>query len=235
MRALPTFAIFVMKSLSIPAKTWQRLGLAALVALAASTAFLFGASKAEEHDSFCIACHTTPEQTYYDRAQMAMNFQGVVDLSSAHYGEPGGGFHCIDCHRGNSDLRDRAATLALGAQDALIFVAGRADPAIEKSHSAAPELQNTACVRCHTDSLLEAGFNNHFHNKLMAAYEAQEENRNSPKDEFSSTVTCTDCHRAHVQMDEAQEQSFLDVEGAVYPACVKCHREMRKGPQELER
>src|SRR3989304_4237572 len=51
------------------------------------TGFLFGASKAEEQDGFCISCHVAPEQTYYDRSRLALAQQEpYLDLSSAHYG-----------------------------------------------------------------------------------------------------------------------------------------------------
>jgi len=205
----------------------------AISTTAAFAVLLAAATTAEERDAFCIACHTNPEQTYYDRAQSTVNGQNPVDLSSAHYAGTDATFRCIDCHRGESTLPDRAATLALGARDALIFLTGRADPAIEKLHSAAPELTNRACVHCHIEALIEAGFNNHFHNKLFAAKEvwAKGGAEVSPE-QFGSSVACADCHRAHVSMEAAQDQFFLDVEGAVYPVCVKCHEEMGKGPVE---
>jgi hypothetical protein len=193
------------------------------------TAVLFSATTAEEHDSFCVACHTPPEETYYNRAQSALSDASAVDLSSVHYTETGGAFRCIDCHRGASTLADRAATLILGARDTFIFLAGNADPALEKRHSAAPQLISTACLYCHAEVAGVPGFNNHYHNKLAAVSE-------KPPDAveiIESTVACSDCHYAHVSNEIARGQFFLDLEGVVYPACEQCHRELGSGPQKL--
>ena len=192
-------------------------------------ALLFSATQAEERDSFCIACHAAPEQTYFDRAQSALSDANPIDLSSAHYTRSDSAFRCIDCHRGESSLADRAATLALGARDTIIFLTGNADPTIEKAISAAPELTNAACLHCHTEAASEAGFNNHYHNKLAAVSEGTADSA----EPIESTVACGDCHHAHVSNEITREQFFLDLEGAVYPACEQCHRELGSGPQEL--
>jgi len=214
---------------------WLAVGL--IVAISAA---LFGVSKAEEQDGFCISCHTTPEQTYYDRARA----DPAPDLSSAHYALSEG-LRCIDCHRGDGGLRHRALTLALGARDALIFLSGGADPAIEKKAVAAPELTNTACEQCHAETLLVVGFENHFHNKLPAAHSAWRAGGQltAPPDDpqadvsalsqSDTSVACTDCHRAHVHLEGTEAQQYLDIEGEVYPACVTCHRETGQGPLEL--
>jgi Zn finger protein HypA/HybF involved in hydrogenase expression len=185
---------------------------------------LLSVSKAEEHDPFCISCHTAPEEVYFHRAQHVLIDGSSVDLASVHYQVSNGSFRCIDCHRGDHDLQDRATTLALGARDTLTLLTGRADPAIEKGHSTQPALQNTACTNCHTDTLTEPGFNNHFHNKLVAA---------GTETSTASSVTCTDCHRAHVQVVAGRDQIFLDIQNVVYPACVVCHTETGEGPLEL--
>ncbi len=189
-----------------------------LTVLAAIVVGLLGASRLEEHDPFCIACHTAPEQTYFDRAQAAVQTGESADLSSAHYEVSKTPFRCIDCHRGDDGLQDRASTLALGARDTLTFFAGRADPAIEKGYTALPQLPNTACTHCHTETLAEAGFNNHFHNELNGT---------------ETSVTCTECHQAHVQVAGGRDAMFLDIESVVYPACVTCHQDIGKGPLEL--
>jgi nitrate/TMAO reductase-like tetraheme cytochrome c subunit len=64
-------------------------------------------SQLEERDTFCIACHTAPEEAYYARAQ-ALEPE-PVDLSSAHYAVEDAElpFKCIDCHRGDGRLGDR--------------------------------------------------------------------------------------------------------------------------------
>src|SRR5258708_33130473 len=45
------------------------------------------ASALEDHDSFCITCHTVPETTYYNRAYMSLDNPAatVPDLATAHY------------------------------------------------------------------------------------------------------------------------------------------------------
>ena len=211
-----------------------------------SVTFLFGVSQAEEHDAFCISCHTRPEQTYYDRAQSAARGEvPYLDLASAHYGLSDDGFRCIDCHRGNGGLRHRAVTLTLGARDALIFFSGQADPAIEKGKPVLPQLGDAACVRCHRKTLLVAGFENHFHNKLPAAFaawqagnaltapEGASETGAPALQRYDTTLACADCHRAHVHLEGAETQAFLDIENVVFPACVKCHEEVGAGPLEL--
>src|SRR5688572_11712816 len=91
-------------------------------------------SRLEEDDQFCIACHTLPEVTYYDRGQRALaGEEPYLDLSSAHYGlvarvPAEAPFRCIDCHRGDDGLAHRATALVLGARDGLIFITGQADP-----------------------------------------------------------------------------------------------------------
>ncbi len=221
--------------------------------LAGAAVFLFtlalaagaGVSRLEERDSFCIACHTTPELTYYQRAQQALaGEQPYLDLSSAHYGLAEGGFRCIDCHRGDGSLAHRLATLALGARDALIWAAGQADPTIEKTTLVAPQLLTEPCLQCHTQALLVAGFDNHFHNKLPDAFRAWQAggtlvapsdlpSQRLALDASETTVLCVDCHRAHINLPGSELRGYLNLVGIVYPACVKCHREAGSGPLDL--
>lgn len=224
-----------------------------LIALAILTAVGLGmagyASHLEEDDRFCISCHTVPERVYYERAQAARQPASVgglpVDLSSSHYAGTQTPFRCIDCHRGNHTLMDRATTLALGLNDALIWIAGRADPALEKNTAYAPHLLNAACIRCHTETLLVTGFENHFHNKLPDAYRAWQAGgkllppRRGPATGedtanlkfYDTTLTCLSCHRAHVQGEAAQ--FFLQQDELVLPACERCHQEVDRGPKRL--
>jgi hypothetical protein len=197
------------------------------VLLVAAAVLATGISQAEEHDPFCIGCHTTPEQTYFDRAQAALTHPPSADLASVHYELASEPFRCINCHRGSNSLPDRATTLVLGASDAIALLTGRADPAIEKGLSALPALENKACLNCHTETLAIAGFNNHFHNKLAAAQR--------DGDVVTSTLGCSDCHNAHIPVAGGHAEVFLDVHGVVYPACVTCHTEMGEGPLELVR
>lgn len=208
------------------------------------------ASKLEENDTFCIACHTIPEETYYSRAQetLAGSVEYPPDLSSAHYAdESDEPFRCIDCHRGDQSLNHRWQTFLLGARDAVVWAAGQADPSIEKVHAGEPELLNAGCVPCHTESLLELGFNNHFHNQLIAAggveakgFEPFEPPEGIPGTlfkeltELESSIECTDCHQAHRTISDGDLTLYLDLAGVMYPACVQCHEEVGQGPLELQ-
>jgi ferredoxin len=222
-------------------------------------ALLFGGaltvSRFEEQDTFCISCHTLPEVTYYERAQGALSGESPYqDLSSAHYALPGEGgellpMRCIDCHRGNGGLPHRVVTLTLGARDAALWIAGQADPEIEKNELEVPFLLTAACTECHQPSLLTVGFNNHFHNRLPDAYRAWRRGAEliQPEDQpgngdaewriepVDTGVLCVDCHRAHVHVPGSELQSYLDVFGVVYPACVRCHEDAGRGPLELAR
>ncbi len=219
------------------------LGLVAGLALAAGLTV----TRLEDRDSFCISCHTTPEVTYYDRAKSALAVgEPFADLSSAHYGREST-FRCIDCHRGTSGLVHRLTTLTLGARDTAIWLAGQADPSIEKTQLVLPGLLNSACTRCHAEALLTVGFENHFHNKLPEAYrlwragQALRRPSDAPDlpDESMvvvpspTDVQCVDCHRAHIDIPGSELQGYLDLTNTVYPACVRCHQEAGHGPLEL--
>ncbi len=214
------------------------------------------ASNLEERDRFCTSCHTIPEETYYQRAQQALvsaqqaqvsvEEVSYLDLASAHYAAPEETFRCIDCHRGNNTLLDRARTLFLGGRDTLIWLSGQADPTIEKQQTAAPELLITACINCHNESLLVVGFNDHFHNMLPAAYQLWQaggqltappdlpEMDTSELHEIASAVTCLDCHIAHRHQPGSEFFIYLDIPADVFPACVQCHIETGKGPQSVQ-
>ena len=200
-------------------------------------------STLEERDAFCTACHTAPEATYYDRARQALAGQEPLqDLASAHYAAVDG-FRCIDCHRGDSGAAHRAATLALGARDALIYVSGRADQTIEKTEIEVPDLLTAGCVRCHADSLLVTGFENHFHNKLPDAYAAWQAGGQltapagqpapAALERYDTTLRCLDCHLTHIHTPGAELTGFLDLDNVTLPACVRCHQETGHGPLEL--
>ena len=232
-------------------RRWIRLAPLAALALVAGLALAAGltVSQLEERDGFCISCHTLPEVTYYDRARAALAMTDpFADLSSAHYGMEST-FRCIDCHRGNGGLVHRFTTLGLGARDAAIWLIGQADESIEKTELVAPGLLTSACTGCHTEALLEVGFNNHFHNKLPEAYilwrggamlRRPAEAPDLPEeamvvDPSPTEVLCVDCHRAHIHVPGSELQGYLDLATTVYPACVQCHEEAGHGPLELAR
>lgn len=222
---------------------WGLLPLALLLALPFPVA-----SRLEERDAFCTGCHTVPEETYVGRAQatLAVEVQVPPDLSSAHYSRAEELFRCIDCHRGDQSFAHRWRTFLLGGRDALTFVFGRADPAIEKGEAGEPDLLNAGCASCHQETLLELGFNNHYHNQLGAAGELEAlglEPFEPPEGipgtlfrelgETPGTLTCLDCHQAHITIPDADQTLYLDVGGVMFPACVRCHEETGKGPLEL--
>lgn len=214
------------------------------------------ATSLEEHDTFCIRCHTVPETTYYDRAHGKLGAQsrGAPDLATAHYElarqheKPA--FSCIACHRGDSSFGHRLATLALGARDALIFVAGRADPTIEKAVVAQAWLPDAACVGCHGDTLLTlAGLNNHFHTSLPQAARVLEGGGTltvSPPYEkrravllraglktIDVSITCASCHRGHKTVSGGGNIRFMEA-ATRNPVCVGCHRAAAQGPQDVD-
>ena len=226
------------------ARKWLWLALVLLGLLALPVPVV---SRLEERDTFCVSCHTAPEEVYYARTQTALAepLAGRLDLASAHYALDAA-FRCIACHRGSGSPVHRAQTLALGARDTLIWLSGRADPALEKTTPEAPGLLNAGCLKCHPETLLLTGFNNHFHNRLPEAFAAWQAGGELTVSAGSSpleagytppvsetTVTCLACHRVHVSLPDGAFTLFMDIERVVYPACVQCHREAGHGPVDL--
>src|SRR5258705_5533691 len=98
------------------------------------------ASTLEDHDQFCSSCHMQPEDGYDQRAQAVIHGSGgAVDLASQHYAtnEP---FRCIDCHRGDQGLGDRATTLRIGADDLATYLLGSPNQALEKGSVKSPQV-----------------------------------------------------------------------------------------------
>jgi nitrate/TMAO reductase-like tetraheme cytochrome c subunit len=231
------------------------IGIAVLVLIVLGVGGFFTASALEEHDTFCISCHTVPEVTYYNRAYISLDSpnQPVNDLATAHYllskehGKPD--FACINCHRGDSSLGQRISTLALGGRDALIYVTGRENPAIEKTNTYEGWLPNAACVSCHTDTLLTLkGLNNHFHTHLPQAAQALAQGGkltvpddlkdratlliNAGLKTVDTNLTCTSCHQAHVTQVGGAASFFIDTQDR-NKACITCHQAAKEGPQDI--
>ena len=213
------------------------------------------ASALEEHDTFCISCHTVPEVTYYNRAYISLDnpANDAPDLATAHYllsqlhNKPE--FACINCHRGDSSLGQRVSTLALGGRDAVIYVVGRENPTIEKTQIAEGWLPNASCVSCHSDTLLKLeGLDNHFHTHLpQAAVALASGGKLTVPDQYKSkqdlllqtglatvntSLTCTNCHQAHKTIANGVNNFFVDTDTR-NKACITCHQTAKKGPQEL--
>lgn len=228
--------------------------MAALIATIASSVGFVVATSLEDHDAFCIRCHTVPETTYYLRAHTAPDgaSRAVRDLATAHYDlarrHEGPAFSCIACHRGDSSFAHRLATLALGARDTFVFVAGRADPTIEKSVVTQAWLPDAACVGCHGATLLTlAGLNNHFHTalpqaaRLLAGGETLTvsppyENRREALlraglKTIDVSITCVSCHRGHATVSGGAAIGFMEA-GTRRPVCISCHRAAGRGPQD---
>jgi predicted CXXCH cytochrome family protein len=214
----------------------------------------------EDNDNFCIACHTTPEVTYYDRAQQALKAKAqstdikqlsadnvAVDLASQH-AIVTDTLHCIACHGGNRNLADRAESLTLGLKDTLKYLVGQANQTIEKTTTGDPELINRACVRCHAETLLTVKFENHFHVKLPQTWQLIEQGAQpivspdmpqaltdprSKPELLNTTVTCLSCHQAH--RANLGFTNYLDQNGVVLPACAQCHSQSGRGPVGIAR
>jgi nitrate/TMAO reductase-like tetraheme cytochrome c subunit len=215
------------------------------------------ASALEEHDPFCISCHTAPEITYYNRAYYALDHpaEAILDLSTLHYhaAQAAGSapFKCIDCHRGDGSLPHRVTTVALGAYDAVIYLLGQDDPTIEKQRTKTGWLANASCAACHSKTLLKLdGINNHFHTYLPQAREAflrvgtlsigaglqqaLAERSSAPPTDLETIAVqlfCSDCHQAHKAQPLTADKFFMD-ETLRNTACVACHLVARAGPQD---
>ena len=232
------------------------LGAGAVVLIVLGLGGFFTASALEEHDSFCISCHTVPEVTYFNRAYISIDNPDlpVMDLATVHYHaykvNNKGDFACINCHRGDASLGHRVATLALGGRDALIYITGQENPAIEKSNTKEGWLPNTACTTCHAETLLTLkGLDNHFHTHLPQAKHALASGGKftvpeSLKDREKSlleiglqtvntTLVCTDCHQAHTAFASGATTFFMDTERRNI-ACVACHQAAKAGPQDVK-
>jgi len=196
-----------------------------------------GGTLLEDHNDFCASCHTVPESTYFNRsvAAIADKNKKITDLATMHFHQASNqnqDFQCISCHRGDSSLGDRIQTLLLGAKDTVIYVAGKADPTIEKPTIAYSVLVNAACIRCHETTLLTVnGISTHFHNFLPQTAELLAQGKKFIGGSFSedgfrtinTSLTCTSCHLAHKTVDTSNPNlKLLDVPTA-QQACDICH------------
>lgn len=174
----------------------------------------------ESHDDFCASCHTEPESTYYrqsrDRSDIPPNLS-VFHAQAAPQPRPDdvdqakGPVHCIDCH-GGVDPVVRGRTFLLAVGDTIQFVTGRYEQPAKLGHP----LPNVTCLHCHSASVREEGFDNHFHTRLSEP--------EAPR------LYCTDCHTGHTPAEEFQ--GFI-IRTRVYPQCNSCHRTMGRGPSDL--
>jgi hypothetical protein len=205
---------------------WQLLIALVAVAVIAIIAGISIVSANEQHDEFCISCHTQPESTYYAR------FQGAVsgpskDLASFHHkqhyprGSPeGSNIRCIDCHAGEG-LVGRGIVVSLAAWDALKYATRTETQPARVVFT----IQNQGCIKCH-EQQVKANLDkpakpfiidNHYHYMLFgsgAPFEA-----------------CVACHVSHREGSEINAFQFRD---AIIPVCQDCHRMENKGPIKMQ-
>jgi len=164
----------------------------------------------EERDSFCIACHTEPEVTYYRRTVTSSSPSPDLATAHAHADQP---VRCVSCHGGVGPAARLRVFYRLAVWDAAKWVSGRYSRPGQTRHP----LPNINCSRCHQGSVVEAGFENHFHNML-----------NSPE---APALRCVSCHLAHDASANARKAYIR--EPVVFPVCNACH-EVMGGPLGLK-
>ncbi len=232
-----------------PRRSWGRVwaALGIMAALAGFLGSLLYVGQAEREDSFCIGCHTVPEQTYFDRASAALAGALAIDLSSYHYQQirgAGDAIHCINCHEGDGSAAHAVDKRVLGLRNLVEWFVGRNDPAVEKLRVRAPHLSNDGCAACHQKTLLVAGLDNHTHNMLPLSYALWKDgarlipppNAADPQAvmaagllRYDTRVQCSTCHQTHRSLETPR---YLDA-AAVQRGCVQCHVEVGQGPLDV--
>lgn len=205
---------------------WRLVLVFALAGGVAAISGLSIVSANEQHDEFCVSCHTQPESTYYARFQNAVSGRSR-DLASFHHQKlyprdlPGAtAVRCIDCHVGEG-LVGRGIVVSLAAWDALKYVTGTATQPAKVVFT----IQNEGCLKCHEQQVkmnLDKPakpfiIDNHFHYQLFkqgAPFEA-----------------CVACHPSHREGTETNAFQFRD---AIIPVCEDCHRQEGKGPIKMQ-
>ncbi len=191
-----------------------RWGIIALVAAAGLIAAIGGeryASHLEQDNNFCGSCHTQPETEYLARFAQAVAQSNAQDLAAFHHRKKE--TKCIDCHTGEGII-GRAQVFSLATWDAIKYYTGIA----RQPAAIVVPVQNEACIKCHQDTMIKAGFDNHEHNKML--------------DPESPFLRCTDCHVSHRSGDERNAFQFRD---AILPKCEFCHVQVGRGPRGLVR
>ena len=152
----------------------------------------------ENNNAFCIACHTTPETTYYARTLTTPS-----DLAASHAAE---GLACIECHSGGG-LLGRLGALTEGAGNAARFIVGQyQQPAVLSQ-----PLGDDHCLKCHAAVVTANTPANHFHFYLAAWQQTP----------LGQTQTCMTCHPAHVTGANAKRP--FAAQSASEPVCADCH------------
>ncbi len=183
------------------------LAVSALAILLIAGGFSY-ASAQEQHDSFCVSCHTQPEVDYYQRSLASLKSPGgaAVDLASDHTTK---NVRCIDCHDGEGVFGHVQAVL-LGARNAALFYSGQA---VQPARLTVP-ISDDACLKCHLPVVELLARNNHQHT-LLARWQAIDPH----------AAGCTSCHTGHTT-DGPALHGFLNMQRSQV-VCDSCHRVLR--------
>ncbi len=191
-----------------------RIGLVLIVlGLFMSAAAITTAVELENRDTFCAACHTEPETTFFARSEAESS-----DLASAHANAEAA-VRCIDCHSGVGPV-GRAASLVQGANDLSAFVLG----SYEQPATTIYPIGEEGCTKCHhaptsvglADSEFALKSYSHYHRaEYAAAWLAADPD---------SRGTCAVCHVSH--SEGARESQQWSPRPAVNAACDDCHADL---------
>ena len=245
---------------------WLAFALVGLIMLAASALAINTVNARERDDTFCIGCHTKPETAYYQHAQEALGGSLPADLSSFHYQQirgQGGQIRCISCHVGNGGTNAYLAKYQMTARHAVIWLANRADPELQKTvvtqivrnnitttvamgslAPLVPTLSNDGCVTCHTSALLVAGRDNHFHNSLPITYQLWKNGARlipARGETDLQAIVARGLTQVNTTVQCSQcHQTHRGLETELYLdppqlalRCVQCHVESGRGPLEV--
>lgn len=180
-----------------------------LLAMLLVPALVVGSATAlEERDGFCAACHTQPEEEYFERSRSA-----ATDLASAHAGAE---VRCIDCHSGQGFL-GRAVSLRQGASDLVTYLASNyAQPAMTTN-----PLGDPGCVKCHAQPSGVAELSAPVEHISGSHYHYSEYTREWMIRQPDPAGSCAACHPGHSL--EALPGQGYSVNATTQAACEACH------------
>jgi predicted CXXCH cytochrome family protein len=170
----------------------------------------------ENQNAFCAACHTQPEDKYYQQSLQTP----VTTLASFHVQKQA---NCIDCHSGGGPL-GRAQGIMQGADDLMLYLSGNfKSPAVTSN-----PLGDDSCLKCHPEVLTRGrrqppspiqnpvqvrgrrGNDRHYH-QFLQRWQAAD-----PR-----AAHCVNCHTSHT--DGASDVGFMTAD-PVQQVCDGCHR-----------
>jgi hypothetical protein len=180
-----------------------------LLAMLLVPALVVGSATAlENHDGFCAACHTQPEQEYLERSRSA-----ATDLASAHAGAE---VRCIDCHSGQG-IFGRTASLRQGASDLVAYLSGNGmQPAVTTNPFGDP-----GCVKCHAQPSGVAELSAPVEHISSSHYHYREYTREWLVRQPDPAGSCSACHVGH-SLAALSGQGY-SITAATQVACEACH------------